>query len=64
LGECGKRSEEARRHGSALEFGDAPIEDGKPAVPPGTIEAFNKYLELAPNGGHASDVHAMLDMLK
>jgi len=28
------------------------------------VEALNKYLELAPDGGHASDVHAMLDALK
>lgn len=29
-------------------------------VPPGTIEALNKYLELAPDGSHANDVKAML----
>ena len=38
--------------------------DGKYEVPPGTVEALNKYLELAPDGGHAPDVHAMLDALK
>lgn len=49
---------------SAL-FGNAKIgSDGKYEVPPGTIEALNKYLELAPNGAHAPDVHAMLDALK
>jgi tetratricopeptide (TPR) repeat protein len=49
---------------SAL-FGNAKIgSDGKYAVPPGTVEALNKYLELAPDGGHAPDVHAMLDALK
>jgi len=49
---------------SAL-FGNAKIGgDGKYVVPPGTVEALNKYLELAPDGGHASDVHAMLDALK
>ena len=49
---------------SAL-FGNATIGgDGKYEVPPGTVEALNKYLELAPNGGHAPDVHAMLDALK
>jgi len=30
-------------------------------VPVGTKEALNKYLELAPEGGHASDVKAMLE---
>ena len=29
-------------------------------VPDGTTEALKKYLELAPNGGHADDVKAML----
>jgi tetratricopeptide (TPR) repeat protein len=49
---------------SAL-FGDAKIgSDGKYEVPPGTVEALNKYLDLAPDGGHAPDVHAMLDALK
>jgi tetratricopeptide (TPR) repeat protein len=37
---------------------------GKFEVPPGTVEALDKYLELAPDGGHAPDVHAMLDSLK
>ena len=46
-------------------FGNAKIgSDGKYEVPPGTVEALNKYLELAPDGGHAPDVHAMLDSLK
>jgi hypothetical protein len=30
-------------------------------LPPGTVEALKKYLELAPDGGHASDVKAMLE---
>ncbi|MGO9474380.1 MAG: tetratricopeptide repeat protein [Rhodomicrobium sp.] len=34
------------------------------AVPPGTLEALKKYLELAPKGSHAADVQAMLDTLK
>ena len=50
--------------GSAL-FGNGKVgSDGKYEVPPGTLEALNKYLELAPDGGHAPDVHAMLDSLK
>ena len=32
-------------------------------VPAGTIEALKKYLELAPDGAHAGDVHQMLDYL-
>src|SRR5690242_7631123 len=49
---------------SAL-FGNAKIgSGGKYEVPPGTVEALNKYLELASNGAHAPDVHAMLDALK
>lgn len=49
---------------SAL-FGNSKIgSDGKFLAPPGTVEALNKYLELAPNGPHAQDVHAMLDSLK
>jgi tetratricopeptide (TPR) repeat protein len=49
---------------SAL-FGNGKVgSDGKYVVPPGTVEALNKYLELAPDGGHAPDVHAMLDSLK
>jgi tetratricopeptide (TPR) repeat protein len=32
-------------------------------APPGTVEALTKYLELAPDGSHASDVRAMLDFI-
>ena len=32
----------------------------KLVAPPGTSDAFNKYLELAPDGPHANDVKAML----
>ena len=50
--------------GSAL-YGNGKVgSDGKYVVPPGTVEALDKYLELAPDGGHAPDVHAMLDALK
>ncbi|HXC57433.1 MAG TPA: hypothetical protein VNU97_19195 [Rhizomicrobium sp.] len=49
---------------SAL-FGNGKIgSDGKYVVPQGTVKALNKYLELAPDGPHAPDVHAMLDSLK
>jgi len=50
--------------GSAL-YGNGTIDkNGTYTVPPGTIEALNKYLKLAPTGGHAADVQAMLDALK
>lgn len=32
-------------------------------IPPGTTEAFHKYLELEPNGPHAGDAKASLDTL-
>lgn len=32
-------------------------------VPPGTAEAYKKYLELEPTGSHAEDVKAMLTMI-
>lgn len=34
--------------------------EGKLEAPPGTAEALNKYLELAPDGPHANDVKQML----
>jgi tetratricopeptide (TPR) repeat protein len=49
--------------GSAL-YGNGSLDkQNKFIVPPGTVEALNKYLELAPNGGHAADVKAMLEAL-
>lgn len=49
--------------GSAL-FGNGKLDaNNKYIVPPGTVEALNKYLELAPEGGHAADVKAMLEAL-
>ncbi|HTW33701.1 MAG TPA: tetratricopeptide repeat protein [Rhizomicrobium sp.] len=38
--------------------------NGKVQAPPGTVAVLNKYLELAPNGPHASDVRQMLDYVK
>ena len=50
--------------GSAL-YGNGTVgNDGTFVVPPGTVEALKKYLKLAPHGGHAADVQAMLDALK
>lgn len=48
----------------SLLFGEAQFAGGKYTVPPGTVEALDKYLELAPNGSHASDVQQMLAALK
>ncbi len=49
--------------GSSM-YGSGKLDkDGKYIPPPGTAEALNKYLELAPNGAHAGDVKAMLDAL-
>ena len=45
-------------------FADAPIDaNGKVAVTPETREALEKYLALAPDGPHAADVKAMLEMI-
>ncbi len=44
-------------------FADAPIENGKVAASSETREAFEKYLALAPDGPHAADVKAMLEMI-
>lgn len=47
--------------GSAL-YGNGKMDsNNKWQVPPGTTEALNKYLELAPDGPHANDVKAMLE---
>jgi tetratricopeptide (TPR) repeat protein len=47
--------------GSAM-FGKGKMDaNNKWTVPPGTTDTLNKYLELAPDGGHANDVKAMLE---
>jgi len=48
----------------SLLFTEATLTGGKYKAPPGTIEALNQYLALAPNGTHAADVKQMLDFLK
>ncbi|HEY6305749.1 MAG TPA: tetratricopeptide repeat protein [Candidatus Angelobacter sp.] len=49
--------------GSAM-YGNGKLDaDNKYTVPPGTVDALKKYLELAPDGSHANDVKAMLDAL-
>lgn len=49
--------------GSAL-YGNGRLDaQNRYTVPPGTVAALKKYLELAPEGGHAIDVKAMLDAL-
>jgi len=37
--------------------------NGKPLPPPGTVEAFKKYLSLEPHGPHAGEAQQMLDYL-
>ena len=37
--------------------------EGKIQVPKGTDEALKKYLALAPDGPHATDVKAMLEYI-
>jgi tetratricopeptide (TPR) repeat protein len=48
--------------GSIL-FGQGQLEHGKYAVPQGTTEALNKYLEYAPYGDHAHTVREMINQL-
>jgi len=43
--------------------GGATLQGDKMVAPEGTAEAFNKYLELQPNGPHAEDSKAMLASL-
>ncbi len=48
----------------SLMMGDSKQDkDGKLQAPPGTAEALNKYLELAPEGPHAGDVKQMLTFI-
>jgi tetratricopeptide (TPR) repeat protein len=49
--------------GSCL-FGNGKFDkDNHYIAPAGTLEALNKYLELAPDGAHAADVKQMLAMI-
>jgi Tfp pilus assembly protein PilF len=41
----------------------ATVEGDKMKAPPGTAEAFQKYLELAPNGPNAAEAKSMLDVM-
>jgi|SRR5215831_4707255 len=48
----------------SLMLGDSKMDkEGKLQAPPGTSDALNKYLELAPDGPHAADVKAMLQAI-
>lgn len=49
--------------GSLMLAASSLDKDGKVKATPGTAEALNKYLELAPDGSHATDVKAMLDYI-
>jgi hypothetical protein len=40
----------------SLQFGDARVVNGKMVAPPASVAALRKYLALAPNGAHVSDV--------
>ena len=45
-------------------FADLPVTaQGKVVASPETKDALEKYLALAPDGPHAADVKAMLDMI-
>jgi tetratricopeptide (TPR) repeat protein len=44
-------------------MGQATTKDGKLVGPPGTSEAFQKYLELQPNGPFADSAKAMLESM-
>jgi tetratricopeptide (TPR) repeat protein len=48
---------------ASILFGQGQVDHGKYAVPPGTTEALNKYLENAPNGDHAAAVREMINQL-
>ncbi len=48
----------------SLLFAQSTVTDGKTIPPPGTAEALQKYLDLAPNGPHAKDAREMLDYIK
>ena len=48
----------------SLMVGDSKLDkEGKMQAPAGTSDALNKYLELAPDGPHATDVKAMLQAI-
>jgi hypothetical protein len=44
-------------------FASSPISHGKVVALPGTAEALQKYLEVAPLGTHATDVKEMLEVV-
>ena len=48
---------------ASILFGKGQLEHGKYAVPQGTTEALNKYLEYAPFGEHARTVREMINQL-
>ncbi len=68
LGSCGKAvaADPARADawfvlGSVLFSQGTVDKDGRYILPPGTLEALQRYQALAPTGPHAADVKAMLD---
>ena len=49
--------------GSLLIANSTTSKDGRVHAAPGTVEALRKYLELKPDGPHASDAKAMLEYI-
>jgi len=49
----------------SLLFGNGAVKpNGKYSVPKGTADALEKYLVLAPTGGHAEEVKQMLQTME
>ncbi|HXZ19467.1 MAG TPA: tetratricopeptide repeat protein [Candidatus Acidoferrales bacterium] len=57
------RAETYFAKGSLLFTAAKTNKDGSISVPPGTVEALKKYLELAPQGSYANNVRQMLQYI-
>jgi len=58
-----KRADAYYIKGQALIPGATPDKAGKFVLPPGCLEAYQEYLELAPDGPHAAEVKELLNGL-
>jgi tetratricopeptide (TPR) repeat protein len=58
-----KNAESYYQYGLSMAAQASVAPDGKITTPPGTIEAFQKYLQLAPDGKSAGDAKNMLTQL-
>jgi tetratricopeptide (TPR) repeat protein len=58
-----KNCEAYYQYGLSLAAQSSVAADGKITVPPGTLEAFQKYLQLAPDGKNAQAAKDMLSQL-